>query len=112
MTKKCLKTCVDQTHPRLVAESRQLRQILLDNKTKEIKFRYLTEITKDDLYYCKELLSTVDELHHIDGIHIFAKKGLHFHFTKGQNQLAGASIKWIDLYLVVVLIQMGYIFDT
>ena len=59
---------MDQTQPHLVVESRQLRQRFLDNKTKGIKLRFLTEITKDNLYYCKELLSMVDELRHLDGI--------------------------------------------
>jgi hypothetical protein len=30
--------------------------------------RYLTEITKDNLSYCKELIKIVDELRHLDGI--------------------------------------------
>jgi two-component system, OmpR family, sensor histidine kinase VicK len=56
---------VDNSQPRLAVESRQLRQRFLDNKAKGIKLRYLTEITKDNLYYCKELLSMVDELRHL-----------------------------------------------
>ena len=29
---------------------------------------YVTEITKDNLSYCKQLLTMVDELRHLDGI--------------------------------------------
>ena len=60
--------CVDHTRPPLVAEIKQLRHALLRTKTKGIKLRYLTEITMDNLYYCKELLSIVDELRHLGGI--------------------------------------------
>lgn len=60
--------CVDRTRPILVSEITQLRQALLDTKTRGIKLRYLTEITNDNLYYCKEILSIVDELRHLDGI--------------------------------------------
>jgi phosphatidylserine/phosphatidylglycerophosphate/cardiolipin synthase-like enzyme len=63
-----LDICMDLTQPHLVVESRQLRQRFLDNKTKGIKLRILTEINKDNLYYSKELLSMVDELRHLDGI--------------------------------------------
>jgi phosphatidylserine/phosphatidylglycerophosphate/cardiolipin synthase-like enzyme len=63
-----LDMCMDLTQPHLVVESRQLRQRFLDNKTKGIKLRILTEINKDNLYYSKELLSMIDELRHLDGI--------------------------------------------
>ena len=29
---------------------------------------YLTEITRDNVAYCKELITIVDELRHLDGI--------------------------------------------
>jgi hypothetical protein len=63
-----LDICINNTQPHIAVESRQLKQILIDNKSKEIKLRYLTEITKDNLYHCKELLSMVGELRHLDGI--------------------------------------------
>jgi hypothetical protein len=33
-----------------------------------VKFRYITEITKDNLSYCKRQLDTVDELRHLDKV--------------------------------------------
>ena len=60
--------CVDRTRPVLLSEITQLRQALLDTKQRGIKLRYLTEITNDNLYYCKELLSVVDELRHLGDI--------------------------------------------
>ena len=60
--------CVDHTRPNLVAEITHLREALLDTKSRGIKLRYLTEITNDNVYYCKELLSIVNELRHLDGI--------------------------------------------
>jgi signal transduction histidine kinase len=63
-----LDACVDHTRPPLIAEIKQLRDALIDTKSKGIKVRYLTEITKDNLHYCKELLSLVDELRHLTGI--------------------------------------------
>jgi two-component system, OmpR family, sensor histidine kinase VicK len=33
-----------------------------------VKLRYLTEITHDNIAACKELMTIVDELRHLDGI--------------------------------------------
>ena len=40
----------------------------LDAKRRGVKLRYITEITHDNFEYCKELLSLVHELRHLDGI--------------------------------------------
>ena len=58
----------DHTSPALVSEITQLKHALIDTKTRGTKLRYLTEITNDNLHYCKELLLMVDELRHLDDI--------------------------------------------
>jgi signal transduction histidine kinase len=60
--------CVDYTRPYLAIEIKQLRDAFLNAKKRGIKVRYLTEIDKHNLCYCKELLSMVDELRHLRGI--------------------------------------------
>ena len=45
-----------------------LKQAFLRAKKRGVKLRYITEITKDNLSYCKQLLTVVDELRHLDGI--------------------------------------------
>jgi two-component system, OmpR family, sensor histidine kinase VicK len=60
--------CVDYTRPYLAIEIKQLRDGFLNAKKRGIKIRYLTEINDDNLHYCKELLSVVDELRHLGGI--------------------------------------------
>jgi two-component system, OmpR family, sensor histidine kinase VicK len=45
-----------------------LRDAFLDAKKRGIKIRYLTEITKDNLRYCKELMPLVEEFRHLPGI--------------------------------------------
>ena len=37
-------------------------------KSKGVKLRYVTEITDDNIGYCKELIKLVNELRHLDGI--------------------------------------------
>ena len=60
--------CVDYTRPYLAIHINQLREVFLNAKKRGIKVRYLTEINKENLYYCKQLLAMVDELRHLGGI--------------------------------------------
>jgi two-component system sensor histidine kinase VicK len=60
--------CVDQTRPSLTIDIVILRKAFLDAKKRGVKLLYVTEITKDNLSYCKQLLTLVDELKHLDGI--------------------------------------------
>ena len=60
--------CVDQTRPSLTIDIVVLRKAFLDAKKRGVKLLYVTEITKDNLSYCKQLLTLVDELKHLDGI--------------------------------------------
>jgi hypothetical protein len=60
--------CVDNTRPGLAIEIKRLKDTFIDAKRRHVTIRYITEITKDNLDYCKELISTVDELRHLNGI--------------------------------------------
>jgi len=40
----------------------------INAKRRSVRIRYITEITKNNLGYCKELISIVDELRHLDGV--------------------------------------------
>ena len=60
--------CVDHTRPCLAIEIMQLRDAFIDAKRRHVKIRYLTEITKQNLHYCKQLISVVDEFRHLNGI--------------------------------------------
>lgn len=60
--------CVDHTRPYLAIEIIRLRDAFIDTRRRHITIRYITEITKDNLHYCKEMISLVDELRHLNGI--------------------------------------------
>jgi hypothetical protein len=40
----------------------------IDARRRGVTIRYITEITKNNLGYCKELMSIVDELRHLDAV--------------------------------------------
>jgi two-component system, OmpR family, sensor histidine kinase VicK len=61
-------TCVNYTRPPLAILIEPIKKAFLDAKSRDVKFRCVTEITKDTIAYCKELITIVDDLHHLDGI--------------------------------------------
>jgi two-component system, OmpR family, sensor histidine kinase VicK len=67
-TKNRIDACVDNTRPALVIENEQLRKSFMDAKNAGIRSRCITEVTAENIPYCKELLQIVDELRHLNGI--------------------------------------------
>ena len=67
-TNKTIDACVDNTRPSLAIDILVLRKAFVDAKKRGVKLRYVTEITKDNIRYCKRLLTMVDELRHLNGI--------------------------------------------
>ena len=51
-------------------ERELIKKTIMEAKTRGVMVRYITEITKDNIQYCKELAKIVDELRHLDGIKI------------------------------------------
>jgi two-component system, OmpR family, sensor histidine kinase VicK len=60
--------CVDYTRPSLAIDILILKDAFLDAKKRGVKLRYVTEITQDNVFYCKQMIKMVDELRHLDGI--------------------------------------------
>jgi two-component system sensor histidine kinase VicK len=66
--RKSASLCLESSAPYLTLEIKEYRDILNQIVVKRgIKLRYLTEITKENLPYCKQLMNAVD-LRHLDGI--------------------------------------------
>lgn len=67
-TKARIDTYTNYMRPPLAIGFDPIRIAFLDAKSRRVRLRYLTEITQENLQYCKELLSIVNELRHLDGI--------------------------------------------
>ena len=67
-SKKSIDTCMNYTRPQLAIVLDPIRNAFVDAKNRGVRLRYLTEITTENISYCKELLSIVSELRHLDGI--------------------------------------------
>src|SRR5215469_12840704 len=61
---KC-ESCIDSTSPSVSIDV--FKRAIEDARRRGISFKFLTEITRNNLYYCK-LLSIGSELRHLDGI--------------------------------------------
>ena len=46
----------------------EYKELLSNLKAKGIKLRYITDITKDNIHYCKELLKFAKEIRHLGGL--------------------------------------------
>jgi two-component system, OmpR family, sensor histidine kinase VicK len=67
-TNETVYVCVDQTRPILTLDILVLKKAFEDAKRRGVKLMYVTEITKDNLSYCKQLMEMTHELRHIEGI--------------------------------------------
>jgi two-component system, OmpR family, sensor histidine kinase VicK len=65
---KKIDTCMNYTRPSLTIALEPIKKAFLDAKSRGVKLRYITEITPDNLSFCKDLKTIVDELRHLDGI--------------------------------------------
>ena len=59
---------MNYTRPQLAIVLDPIRHAFVHAKNRGVRLRYLTEITSENISFCKQLLSTVSELRHLDGI--------------------------------------------
>jgi signal transduction histidine kinase len=61
-------TCMNYTRPELAIEIDSIKKAFVDSKNRGVRLRYLTEITAENISFCKELNKIVGEIRHLDGI--------------------------------------------
>jgi two-component system, OmpR family, sensor histidine kinase VicK len=66
--KRSMDIFFDHRAPSIVTHIAEYRNGYIDIRNTGGKIRCFTEITKDNLSYCKELLKLVDEFRHLDGV--------------------------------------------
>jgi two-component system, OmpR family, sensor histidine kinase VicK len=67
-SKRRIDTCMIYTRPSLAIGIELIKKSFVDAKSRGVKLRYLTEITKDNIDYCEELMKIVDQFRHLEGI--------------------------------------------
>jgi hypothetical protein len=69
LIRKRLDICVDYSTPSIQFETKPVWKAYQETDERGIKIRYLTEIRKENIYYCKELMKLKHlELRHLDGV--------------------------------------------
>jgi two-component system sensor histidine kinase VicK len=103
--------CADYTGPSVAMGVEVFRKGLYELKTRNVQSRFITDITKDNIKYCKELMQ-ITELRHLDRI-----KG---NFALSEKEytasatLQEASLLQLVIYSNVraILDQQHYVFET
>jgi two-component system, OmpR family, sensor histidine kinase VicK len=68
-THKKLDACLDANGPSVMIDVEAIKEARINAKDRGVNFRYITEITKDNLSYCKILIKEFDaELRHLDEV--------------------------------------------
>jgi signal transduction histidine kinase len=60
--------CGDSLSPSFSMGVESIKRGYIDFKRRGVKIRFITEITKDNIHHCKELMKFVKELRHMDGV--------------------------------------------
>ncbi|MFL6330400.1 MAG: histidine kinase dimerization/phospho-acceptor domain-containing protein, partial [Nitrososphaeraceae archaeon] len=110
--KKRMDIYFDYSAPSIVVEVQEYRNGYIDIRKRGGKIRAFTEITKDNINYCKELMKLVDELRHLNGV----KGGLAVSETEYMATTVLEEAKPLTQVIfssVKEVVEQGqYIFDT
>jgi two-component system, OmpR family, sensor histidine kinase VicK len=102
----------DHRAPSIVVGVEEYKKCYIEIRSRGGKIRALTEITKDNLVYCKELIKLVNELRNLDGIRGgMAVNGLEYMATTEMRK-SNPSTHVFYSNVKEVVEQGQYIFDT
>jgi two-component system, OmpR family, sensor histidine kinase VicK len=103
--------CADHTWPSVVMGVEIYKKGLFELKTRNVKFRAITDVTKDNIRYCKELMQ-IAELRHLDGIK--GNFGISEKAYTASATLQEAALLQQVIYSNVkaILEQQQYVFET
>ena len=112
-TKERIHACLDQTGPSVMMGVKSIKKERLKAvKIRGVKLRYVTEITSENISYCKELMK-ISDVRHTDGV-----KG-NFEVSDGKEYVAAATLQkakpvaqLIYSNVIELVEQQQYLFDT
>jgi two-component system sensor histidine kinase VicK len=105
-------TCMDYTRPSLALGIESIRKSFLSAKRRDVKLRYITEITAENISYCKELMK-IAEVRHLDGIKgNFMVSEKEYLAPAISDNSSGIASQIIYSNLQEIVEQQSYIFDT
>jgi two-component system, OmpR family, sensor histidine kinase VicK len=109
---KKIDSVVDFNAPSVIVDIYEIEKERLAARDRGVKFRYVTEINKDNISYCKEMLK-FSEIRHLDGL-----KG-NFEVSDNKEYVATATLhkakpitQLIYINVKEVVEQQQYVFDS
>jgi hypothetical protein len=102
----------DYRAPSIVVDIAEYRNGYIDIKRRGGRIRAFTEITKDNVHHCKELMKLVDELRHLDGVRGGMAVSESEYMATTVLQEAKPLMQVIYSNVKEVVEQGQYIFDT
>jgi signal transduction histidine kinase len=114
-TKNKLDACLDVNGPSVMIDVKAIKEARINAKDRGVKFRYITDITKENISYCKQIIKEFNaELRHLDEV-----KGNFEISDDGKEYIATATLQKAKplkqlIYSNVKEIgeQQQYVFDT
>ena len=105
-------TCMDGTGLSLALGTESIKKSFLDAENRDLKLRYITEITNENILYCKELMKIM-EVRHLDGIKgNFMVSEKEYLAPAVSNNTTDNASQIIYSNLRQIVEQQNYIFDT
>jgi hypothetical protein len=103
---------MDYTRPSLALSIESIRKSFLDAKSRDVKLRYITEITTENISYCKELMK-IAEIRHLGGIkgNFMVSEKEYFALAVSNNS-SGIASQIIYSNLQEIVDQQNYIFES
>jgi two-component system, OmpR family, sensor histidine kinase VicK len=102
--------CGNSNFPLKISSFESVRKVVIAAKNRGINLRFIIEITKENLQYCKDLMKITDELRHMDKIE--ANFGLSETEYLGSITLQEEALQATYSNVKEVVEQQQFIFDT
>jgi two-component system, OmpR family, sensor histidine kinase VicK len=103
--------CADSTWPSVAMGVDVFRKALINLKKRGVRSRYITTVTKDNMYYCKEAMK-IGELRHLDDIKGNFSVSEKEYMASATMQEASPLQQVIYSNVKEVLEQQQYVFDS
>ena len=102
--------CGNSNFPLKISSFESVKKVVIAAKNRGIGLRFIIEITKENLQYCKDLMKITDELRHMDEIE--ANFGLNETEYLGSITLQEEALQATYSNVKEVVEQQQFIFDT
>jgi len=110
--KLTIDTCMDYTRTLLTVGIDPIKRLLLEAKNRNVKLRYITEITSENISYCKELMKFT-ELRHLEGsFSNFMVSDDEYLALGGSQTMSDLASQIIYSNVKEIIGRQKYIFDT